>query len=374
MANTTVAYILWFFLGIFGVHHFYLHRDRHAFLLWCTLGGCFGLGWLRDLFHLPDYVEECNADNGAYVSDDVNIYSQNRQRRDGRVKVSMARFCGMMVMGMNLGYLVTAACPSEWFYRADVIGFILRFVFPILATAVGVHMVANIGSLQATMTYPLVGAAVGGIWLLSDPSNVTSVSFFSSIFTWLGGISWRQQPKRRRGVCIRVSRLAFFGTIYLMMWGSSVYFNAKVVTKDGERIPLRVALNNFFTSPAWTETKEAFDRVWEQAHARGWDKLFEELVVIFDPEGENSAYKALGLDENAGQDEIKARYRKLAKEWHPDKHKDPVKKQEAQAKFIEIQEAYERLSAIRARRQQQNMKSTTTTTSTKAPEPQHTEF
>jgi hypothetical protein len=30
--SVSVAYGLWFFLGLFGVHHFYLNRDKHCFI------------------------------------------------------------------------------------------------------------------------------------------------------------------------------------------------------------------------------------------------------------------------------------------------------------------------------------------------------
>lgn len=33
-----IAYVLWLFGGIFGLHHIYLRNDRHAFVWWCTLG------------------------------------------------------------------------------------------------------------------------------------------------------------------------------------------------------------------------------------------------------------------------------------------------------------------------------------------------
>jgi hypothetical protein len=36
--SLVIAYLLWLFGGIFGFHHLYLHRDRHAFVWWCTLG------------------------------------------------------------------------------------------------------------------------------------------------------------------------------------------------------------------------------------------------------------------------------------------------------------------------------------------------
>lgn len=52
-------------------------------------------------------------------------------------------------------------------------------------------------------------------------------------------------------------------------------------------------------------------------------------------------YEALGLNRNAGPDEIKKAYRRLAREYHPDAN--PGDK-EAEAKFKEIKEAYDVLS------------------------------
>lgn len=59
--SVLVAYLLWLFGGIFGVHHFYLRRDRHAFVWWTTLGG-FGIGWLGEIFKIPRYVRDANED------------------------------------------------------------------------------------------------------------------------------------------------------------------------------------------------------------------------------------------------------------------------------------------------------------------------
>jgi molecular chaperone DnaJ len=51
-------------------------------------------------------------------------------------------------------------------------------------------------------------------------------------------------------------------------------------------------------------------------------------------------YKALGVERNASQDEIKKSYRKLARELHPDVNPDP----KVQDRFKEITAAYEILS------------------------------
>jgi len=64
-------------------------------------------------------------------------------------------------------------------------------------------------------------------------------------------------------------------------------------------------------------------------------------------------YKTLGVAENAGADEIKKAYRKLAKRYHPDRNKGD---KTAEDKFKEVQAAYSVLSDDKQRREYDMMR------------------
>ena len=59
MKSKLAAYLLWWFLGAFGAHKFYLGKFGWGILYIFTCG-LFGIGWLIDLFVLGGQVDEYN--------------------------------------------------------------------------------------------------------------------------------------------------------------------------------------------------------------------------------------------------------------------------------------------------------------------------
>lgn len=61
MKSMGIAYLLWLFAGVFGVHRFYLGRVGTG-LLWLFTFGFLGFGWLVDLFLIPSMVDHANLE------------------------------------------------------------------------------------------------------------------------------------------------------------------------------------------------------------------------------------------------------------------------------------------------------------------------
>ena len=56
-------------------------------------------------------------------------------------------------------------------------------------------------------------------------------------------------------------------------------------------------------------------------------------------------YSVLGVGREASNDEIQKAYRNLARQWHPDMHRDEEAKKSAQEKFKEVSAAYEMIGS-----------------------------
>ncbi len=57
--NYTLGWVLLTFLGVFGVHRFYLGKWVTG-LIWLFTGGLFLIGWLYDLWTLNSQIDEAN--------------------------------------------------------------------------------------------------------------------------------------------------------------------------------------------------------------------------------------------------------------------------------------------------------------------------
>ncbi|EDW46209.1 GM13353 [Drosophila sechellia] len=142
--SVVIAYLCWLFGGIFGLHHLYLHRDRHAFIWWCTLGGYMGIGWMGELFLIPEYVRDANEDPKF-----VKMFVAKLQAYP-KPPYSSKRFVGQVMIGHLFGQVCSMAIPETLVVGWDLS--FLHWAIP-LFVSLGVWLVGNI--------WPGAGCMVG---------------------------------------------------------------------------------------------------------------------------------------------------------------------------------------------------------------------
>ncbi len=62
MKSKIATYFLWFFLGFFSAHRFYLGKIGSG-ILYLLTGQLFGIGWIIDFFLIDGMVERYNLEN-----------------------------------------------------------------------------------------------------------------------------------------------------------------------------------------------------------------------------------------------------------------------------------------------------------------------
>jgi DnaJ family protein C protein 22 len=350
-----LTYILWLFGGWFGLHHLYLNRDRHAFTSLITFGLYFGIGWFRELWRIPEYVRDANEEE-EYM---IELNKQMRSPGQSSPPVSWARSCGSIIVADVLGYLVIAAIPDQ---IDDILpGYYIKPLIAALlcpaACAIGVHLIGNIGRHTGGMRYPLIAA------YLTAPAyiflNINSVFWSSIAANYAFGAyerRWRKRYDNKWSIFKRMFVLLLCLCLYASLWGSWFVFNCKIETQNGtappETIKCTEAAKNFVNSPLWKDFAVVVKDLYTYVTHYGIAGVWQEFIQSLDPSGEANALSVLMLNSSATQEEITNQYRRMIRVWHPDRHHDPVMREQANEKFIMIQQAYETLSNIKSRRMQ----------------------
>lgn len=336
-----VAYLCWLTGGLFGLHHLYLGRDDHAFITFATCGGYFFMGLIRDLWRLPEYVKDANNEP-AYLE-----WLQAQMRAHEQPPQSYVRQLGMMIMGNVFAYLVEYAIPSE--LMSDLAVTISKHLLVPFGSALGVWTVANVGRHQGSLSKPVMAAYFAASFSVIFIYNFKPLGSIATIAAL--GVSrhyrkWRMIPKRPKSMIWRLSVYSFCTGLYCFLLFSSLYFSCTLEDPETEKpIKCRDALSNFMSSSAYLKLSEALWQLVEHARHQGFSGLWREVMQEFDLSGRSQALATLGLSEGATTKEIVAAYKKLSREFHPDKERDESKKLDKHEKFIQVQEAYGKLKS-----------------------------
>ncbi|CAF2648972.1 unnamed protein product [Rotaria sp. Silwood2] len=321
-----LTYIFSLIGGLYGLHHLYLGRTQHA-VLWVTTFGGFGIGYIYELlFLIKTYVYEAN--NHCLIINEYRL----KMRAKKSPSFEISRLCGIQITG-------------------------------------------TLGPRQCSFIWPLLGAICGMpflIWHINSAPSFNIAAFFSCCI-FESKIQWNReyflnvlitksaeqqllisskQIKRKR--CHIVKRCLIFGLgvmIFSAIFTSTIYQNLQVDVK-GQRVKLKDVLNDFFKSQEFTIMRENLSIFIRRLWALYLHYGFKGLWMIFGFEKtEKQAFEVLNLSNVASQKDIESQCRTLSRKWHPDRYRNYEQKQKAQVTFMNIQQACDRLSNERKRRQ-----------------------
>ncbi|XP_037226651.1 LOW QUALITY PROTEIN: dnaJ homolog subfamily C member 22 [Falco biarmicus] len=305
-----VAYGLWALGGPLGLHHIYLGRDSHALLWMLTLGG-FGGGWLWDFWHLPGWVA---AANGAGVP-----------RGPQGPAPSPLRLVGQVVVGMYFG--LAAALGLPW---------VPALLAQPLAVGLGVQLVSSVGDQTAEAPSTLAAAFLTSLLFQGRVLAVLPTSLAASLVAHRhrrykpGGM-----PRPRlaaRLYHLGLACLAFAAPLACRGLSITAGVLGTILALPRATIellllPLRATrllaeiLGFTSGSPARERGAGLEPSSWSQR--------------------QQQAYEVLGLPVGSSAEDVHRSYRELVKVWHPDHNRH--RGEEAERRFIQLQEAYEEL-------------------------------
>lgn len=277
-----VTYLLWLTVGWLGIHHLYLGRDRQAFVWWMTLGGYFGLGWIRDLWRLPEYIRLANKDPRSVEQ------LKEKMRRHEKPPSSTVRSIGQVIVSDALGYMVLYALPLEYI-PAELVP-LAALPVP-LAVALGAHLVGNIGEQEGGLKMTLLGAYLTYPLYFWSTHSVFWSSFSASYFFNNYSCSWRIKARPQKPLWRRILVFSMCCLLYTSLWASWLYFNCSITANDGTQVKCRDSIRHFFGSPLWQDFKNVIQEMYNQVKYQGWGVLWRLLMEAIDPQGESNALK-----------------------------------------------------------------------------------
>ncbi|XP_069662495.1 dnaJ homolog subfamily C member 22 [Haliaeetus albicilla] len=311
-----VAYGLWVLGGPLGLHHIYLGRDSHALLWMLTLGG-FGGGWLWDFWHLPGWVAAANGtgapgDHGRTVP-----------------ALSPLRLAGQVMVGIYFGLVAALGLP--W---------VPALLAQPLAVGLGVQLVSSVGDQTAEAPRILAAAFLASLLFQGRVLAVLPASLAASI-TAQRHRRYKLRGMPRPRLAARLYHLGLACLAFAAPLACRGVFGAVGVL--GTLSALLRAATELPLLP--------FRASWLLAEVLGFagGSPAREHGASFEPsswsERQQRAYEVLGLPAGSSTEDVHRSYRELVKVWHPDHNRHRA--EEAERRFIELQEAYEELAGPR---------------------------
>lgn len=284
MEKTLVtAYACWLFGGLFGVHHFYMGRYKQGFIWSTTLGG-FVIGWLLDVYKIPNYLKEANEDDE---------YMDKLDKEQSQLKIPIfmkARFIASIIISYNFGrifrYCIFAADETSSPYCL-----VFQLLTP-LVIAAATYIVSTEGPYKCHIKWPIIGAYAPLVFEFLNMSNIYFAPVMSVLLlNW--NIEWDKkhfEKKKKKHYALKNMCLVGVGFVICASMFGLFVFNNVTYEKDGQKYKLKDSYEDFLNSEEWDRIKTNLVIAWNYYKAHGLRKLLILLTSGYDSESLSKAY------------------------------------------------------------------------------------
>ena len=367
-----MAYLLWAVGGWCGLHHFYLKRHAQA-ILWCdarpspppalpfpgpprnqrktlranndpprpsplparirrmTSGMVFGWGGLRDVWRMPAYVREVNADPKELRA------LEDLQRAHPRPEFNPSHVSAMTSLGFWYYYLVGAL--ASWILPAPA----MPLAYACAAWAMGTAgwAVMSCGRRVTCSYWITTGSTVVAAVAASHASAVPTVLAAQAVCAVAATFTrrWRRDGvfgKEDRPITFRAASLVLLAILALAaLSGAAMYkwaIDLDVYSPDPTTGEWRMDGEEFAF-----RLRRGVHSTWTRRGFAGFGDLdhFNRGITAAE------ARATLSLDRGASAEDVKAAFRRESLRWHPDKYRgdDPAGAREMQHKLAMARDA-----------------------------------
>ena len=360
--SSLAAYALWLLggCGWAGWHHVYLGRGASAFLHAVTFN-LWGVGALRDLLCIPRFVAEANA-NDEFVEQ-----LQVKQKYHPASSTSKWMMGVLMYSGCFFGFIASCLLPQEVPPVVHEVLYAIGAGLGVYFTGVALDITCD-SSLSYAVYAPLLVVLPSYLLIAGDDKELYAQLKLLAAAAAAGAVCWfkrwadafdviksdpslaechqkivRARPSFPRALVTYVALLSVFTAAA----GTGLAFHGKVtVDVNGQKqtFSFYEAVENAIKSEAFADLKGTLSDMYYGTYS-GNHERWKQFKRKMDVSGEMRYLQILELEEGATAQEIKAAYRRMALRWHPDKY-DGSDRDHAQRMFYQVQEAYEKLSAM----------------------------
>lgn len=264
----------------------------------------------------------------------------------GKPVGSWGMFFGQLIFAAYFKVICVGAIPSDLDEAYAPYAFVIARAFGL---ALGIHLTGNNGRVKSAF-WPVFMAALFGEATSEFMFDIGTLLLFLPLNVYWRIREWVTPPEvaKKSGCCMGTMKHFFKGMLIGMLILSFLYFNATITqtnerTQQEETIYLRDSLRHIWNSPAVQDFFNTMGQLYEEGQRTGWSNVWDQLVEAMDVDGEDHAYRVLGLDKGTTTfSDVKRAHRRLARKYHPDKCVEVS----CEEQFMKIQEAYETLKRI----------------------------